>query len=109
MEHAGARPAGVEKPACLLADRGIPRGLEKNALYTASRLSARLYRLWQRFKAAARLSSAREARSDSWRLGAFARDVPPLITSVDVFVGTPDPAQKVTIQPGFPIYIAFHR
>lgn len=89
---------GWRNPRVFLPSRGFREGWRKSALYPASRLSARLYRLWQRFKAAARLSSAREARSDSWPVGAFARDALPPVASVVVLTGTPGPAQKVTVQ-----------
>ncbi len=106
MDWAAFFPAGTrvlampgwKAPRVFLSAGGFREGWDKSALYPAFRRSAQLYRLWQRFKAGARLSSAREARSDSWPVGAFARDALPPIASVVVLAGTPGPAQKVTVQ-----------
>ncbi len=106
MDWAAFFPAGTrvlalpgwKAPRVFLPAGGFREGWKKSALYPASRLSAQLYRLWQRFKAGARLSSAREARSDNWPVGAFARDALPPIASVVVLAGTPGPAQKFIVQ-----------
>ncbi len=106
MDWAAFFPAGTrvlalpgwKAPRVFLPAGGFREGWKKSALYPASRLSARLYRLWQRFKAGARLSSTREARSDSWPVAAFARDALPPIASVVVLAGPLGPAQKFTIQ-----------
>lgn len=89
---------GWRNPRIFLPAGGFQEGWRKSALYPASRLSARLYRLWQRFKAASKLSSVREARSDGWPVGAFVDATIPSVTSVVVLAGTSGPAQKVTVQ-----------
>lgn len=68
----------------------------KSALYPASRLRGRLYRVLLRTRAAAGLPVARVARADGWPFGEFARDVLPGPASVTVLAGEPSPVQKFT-------------
>jgi hypothetical protein len=69
-------------------------------LYPAFRQAAQIYRLLLRMKAALGFSSGwRNAdAANMWLLGEFVDDVLPNVSSVVVLLGTPGPAQKITVQ-----------
>lgn len=71
---------------------------EQSSLYPASRMGARFYRLLLRLGAAAGIAKTRTVRSSNWPLAEFARDVLPQSASAVVLVGTPGPAQQITVQ-----------
>ena len=71
---------------------------EQSAIYPASRLPARLYRLFLRTRAATSMTEARTVRSSHWTLQAFAQDVLPSMTSAVIMAGTPGPTQHFTVQ-----------
>jgi hypothetical protein len=86
------------RPRLYLLTRHPLQRWEQSALYPASRLRARLYRLSLRLMAAAGAAEVRTVRSDSWPLGEFARNELPQLTSAVVLMGTGGPAQEVTVQ-----------
>lgn len=70
-----------------------------SAFYPAYRYSARLLRMALRMWATSGLlMHTKRARSKNWPLSAFIHDRLPDARSVSVLVGTPGPAQKITVQ-----------
>lgn len=81
----------------LPAQRHVRRW-QDSSFYPASRLLARLYRQVLRSKAAIGLTEVRRVQSDGWLLGEFVQDVLPQARSAVALVGTPGPAQKITVR-----------
>jgi hypothetical protein len=80
-----------------MGDSALKRWKE-SAFYPAYRPSAKVYRLFLRFKAAWGIHSVRPAHSDTWLVREFVQDVFRRISSVVVLVGTAGPTQKLIIQ-----------
>jgi hypothetical protein len=78
--------------------QGLVQRWQESAFYPASRLSARLYRLVLRTRAAVGLIEARTVQSSTWPLADFVHSKLPHVCSVVVLMGTTGPAQKVTVQ-----------
>ncbi len=80
-------------PAHSFSQRWLASGL-----YPAYSLEARLYRLLLRTRAAVGLAFVKVASSEGWPLREFTQGVLPKVKSTVVLVGTPGPAQKITVQ-----------
>ena len=87
-----------KSPRLYLPAQHFHRIWQDSSFYPASRLLARVYRLSLRARAAAGLGETREARRSFWPLGKFARGVLPQAASAVTLVGTPGPAQKITVR-----------
>lgn len=71
---------------------------EQSSLYPASRRMAKLYRLSLRLRAMAGSAQVQTVRSSSWPMREFTQDVMPNLKFVVVLIGTPGPAQEITVQ-----------
>jgi hypothetical protein len=87
-----------KNPRLYLPAQRLLRRWEDSSFYPASRFLARLYRLALRSKAVAGLTEVRFVRSSGWPLGEFTQDVLPQARSAVALVGTPGPAQKITVR-----------
>jgi hypothetical protein len=87
-----------DNPRLYMAAQDPLRRWEGSAFYPAFRPHARFYRLLLRARAAVGLVAVRVAQSEGWPVGAFIQAAPPHISSVAAQVGTPGPAQKITVQ-----------
>lgn len=86
-------------PRLLLSSAPDPlRRWQQSSLYPASRPTAKLYRFVLRCRAATGLAKARTLRSSSWPLWEFVEDVSHQLTFAVILVGTPGPAQAITVQ-----------
>jgi phosphotransferase family enzyme len=74
------------------------RRWHESALYPAFKRSARLYRFFLRCKAALAFGAAEVNPSHSWAVRDFVGDSIPDLRSSVILVGTPGPAQKMTVQ-----------
>ncbi|QIN84375.1 hypothetical protein GBA63_18310 [Rubrobacter tropicus] len=89
---------GPRNPRLYLPTQRPLQRWDQSALYPASRLTARLYRLLLRLNAASGLMQARTIRSAGWPLRTFVQDAVPSLASVVILIGTPTPAQRMTAQ-----------
>lgn len=89
---------GWRNPRLYLPMQAPLRSWEQSSLYPAFRPRARLYRSLLRLRASVGLANARTVRSSSWPLAEFCEAVLPQLTSAVVLVGTPGPAQGITVQ-----------
>ena len=87
-----------QRPRLYLPAQRLVERWEVSSFYPASRYRARLYRLLLRIRAAAGWGGRHATRSGGWPLGEFVQDVLPQTVSAAALVGTPSPAQKVTVQ-----------
>ena len=78
------------------ADNALDRW-KKSGLYPAFRTTARLYRSALRLMKATPFSSTR-VTSSNWLFGMLLSETLPETHSVSVLIGTPGPAQKITLQ-----------
>ena len=69
-----------------------------SGLYPAFRLRARAYKLALRAKTLLGLGKSWYNSETDWLLGSFTQTVLPEVETVAVLVGTPGPAQKITVQ-----------
>jgi len=74
------------------------RRWQESAFYPAFKRSARLYRFVLRCKAAVAFRAAKVNLSRSWAVRDFVGDSIPDLRSSVILVGTPGPAQKMTVQ-----------
>lgn len=88
----------ADKPRLYLASESAAQRWRHSGLYPAFRWSARGYRVALRLKAALGLDRARVNPRGAWALGEFLQDCLPGVEAAVVSLGTPGPAQKVTVQ-----------
>ena len=88
-----------EQPRLLIPAANVLTRWQRSALYPAFRTRAQLYRLALRVRAAAfRSRDTRISPSSRWLLEAFIASVLPEACVATVFIGTPGPARKITVQ-----------
>jgi hypothetical protein len=85
-------------PRLYLPAQSFFQNWQDSAFYPASRFLARVYRVSLRTRAAVGLGETRKVQSSHWPLGEFTREVLPEAESVVTLVGTPGPAQKITVR-----------
>ena len=85
-------------PRLFIQAQSTAQRWSRSAFYPAFRLSARLYRFALRARAATATMQTRMTPTDEWALEELVEDVLPQTTSVSVLVGSPGPAQKITVQ-----------
>lgn len=89
---------GWQNPRLYLPTHNPVQRWKQSSFYPAFRLRGRLFRLLFRFKATAKVAAVRNVHSSSWPLREFVQDVLPQVTTTVVMVGTPSPAQEITVQ-----------
>ena len=87
-----------EAPRLFLMSTGRSQRWRHTRLYPAFRIPARLYRLAVRGKAALGWGDVWRNKAGTWVLYDFLSDVLPEVDSAVVLLGTPGPAQKITVQ-----------
>jgi len=85
-------------PRLYLPVRRFSQRWEESAFYPASRLAARLHRLWLRIEAVTGMAEVRTVASSEWLLGEFAEDLLPQLNSAAILVGASSAVRKVTVQ-----------
>ena len=81
-----------------LTSRSMRQRWQHSQLYPAFRATAQLYRFALRAKVALGLGETWINQADAWDLGDFVRDCLPSAKTAVVLLGTPGPAQKITVQ-----------
>jgi hypothetical protein len=86
------------KPRLFIMNNGLLQRWQHSRLYPAFRPTAQIYRLALRLKAALGIGSSYRTAGDIWELAEFLQPVLPNVTAAVVLLGTPGPAQKITVQ-----------
>jgi hypothetical protein len=87
-----------QNPRLYLPAHGPIQSWKQSSFYPATRSLAQLYRLSLRLRAAVGIAETRTARSTDWPLRRFTQEVLPQLASAVVLIGTPGPAQAITVQ-----------
>jgi hypothetical protein len=86
------------RPRVYLASESAAQRWRHSGMYPAFRWTSRTFRVALRLKAALGLNRTRPNPSADWALGEFLQDCLPHVKATVVSLGTPGPAQKVTVQ-----------
>lgn len=86
------------RPQLYLMSESPAQRWRHSALYPAFRTSAKAYRVALRLKAALGVGGTRQTSDGVWALREYLRDCLPGVKAAVVLLGTPGPAQKVTVQ-----------
>lgn len=95
--HVVALP-NSSKPKLFMMSDGLLQRWRHSRLYPAYRPTAQLYRLALRLKAVLTIGASYQTTGFTWELAEFLQPVFPNVTAAVVLLGTPGPAQKITVQ-----------